>query len=121
MQVIGVGERRYFNGYQEMVIILMGPDGLQIDLPASPEQVGTLLEVMEPPAAVAPPAPPPAPAPELKEPEQATEQAAEAAPTGPPTLSDFAASMLDGDGEEVEEPIRLARTFVPVEDDGSPL
>lgn len=108
MQVIGVGERRYFNGFQEMVIILMKSNGQQFDLPASPEQVGTLLDLMEAASAAptAPPTPPPAPT----------------QPPGPSKpLSDFAASLLDGDGEEIEEPIRLAHRFGASDDDGSPL
>ena len=110
MQVIGVGERRYFNGHQEMVIILQGPTGQQYDLPASPEQVGTVLALMEPPQRSAAPAPrPPVPA-----------VVAPALPS-----DNFASSMLDGDGEEILEPIRLAANpFTPgfgVEDDGSPL
>jgi hypothetical protein len=77
MQVIGVAKRRYFNGHSEMTIILRDSRNQEVDMPASVEQVGMILGLMEEPAAQAasvPPAErtrrPPAPLPGMEDDEE---------------------------------------------------
>jgi len=102
MQIVGVGERRYFNGHSEMVIIVLAPNGEQIDMPASVEQVGMVMQMSE--------------AMQQARPKRASAPSAPA--VAPPILQ--SKSPLDDDEDEVVEPIRLGAVTLE-DEDGEPL
>ena len=90
MQVIGVGERRYFTGHSTMVLIIRTANGTEIDLPCSVEQVAAVLEHSN-----------------MQEMVQRAPQRNPSPPAPAPVHDSFANSMLDDD-EVVDDPIRLA-------------